>query len=63
MIIEEEANIGEEIHIWKNGKLLFEGKYLKENPYAQCEVFMVGYDTLVNVDCDLYGKDFRCFGI
>lgn len=44
-IVNENVKIGEEIHIWEDMNLLFEGIYKNDNPYAYCEVVAIGTDT------------------
>lgn len=44
MIVEDVANIGEETHIWIGNKLLFEGKYSKDNLYAKRMICAAGYE-------------------
>ena len=44
MFVCDIAEVGEETHIWNGDKLLFEGKYSKDNPYAKRKVYGVGYE-------------------
>ena len=43
-IMDDMAEIGGEIHIWKDDKLVFSGKYSKDNQYAKEEVISIGCD-------------------
>lgn len=56
MIVEDIAEIGEETHIWIGDKLVFNGRYQKNNSYTQKKVSGVGYDE--EIDSELL-KVFR----
>lgn len=44
MIVDDIAEINEETHIWIGNKLVFEGKYHKNNSFSKLKVYGAGYE-------------------
>lgn len=57
MIVEDVANIGEDTHIWIGDKLLFEGKYTKDNLYSNRTIYGAGYEEEIESEPQ---KWYRC---
>lgn len=44
MTVDDVVEIEEETHIWKNDKLIFEGKCYRNNPFSKEKVYGAGYE-------------------